>query len=90
MQEMLNLGSVFKQKAEKALPLMVVGYMPVDPDTGEIYDYLTVMYPQGWLSNSSLLMINHNQIKEILSDGYYDEKTKELVDSMSQLVEKAQ
>ena len=55
------LAVVFLQKDRNAMPLMVVGYLSVHSDTNEMYDYLTVIYPQGWLSDNSLLMIDHEK-----------------------------
>lgn len=79
MDEYLRLGTVFLQKTQNAMPMMVVGYLPVHPETGEMYDYLVVMYPQGWVSDNSLLMIDHGEVGEILYNGFYDEKTDELI-----------
>jgi hypothetical protein len=84
MKEILNLGSVFLQKDKNAIPLMVIGYLPIHPDTNEMYDYLTVMYPQGWLSNNSLLMIDHGEVGEVLYDGYSDSSTEALLNKIAE------
>lgn len=87
MAEYLNLGAVFTQKKENTFPLMVVGYFPVHPDTEEMYDYLVVIYPQGFISNNSLLMINHEEVSEILFEGYHNLPTDEILDKIKALSE---
>ncbi len=87
MAEYLNLGAVFTQKKENTFPLMVVGYFPVHPDTEEMYDYLVVIYPQGFISNNSLLMINHEEVSEILFEGYYDARTEEILSRINNITE---
>ncbi|SCY71237.1 protein of unknown function [Lachnospiraceae bacterium XBB2008] len=81
----LKLGSVFMQKTPNTMPLMVVGYLPVHPDTEEMYDYLVVLYPQGWISENSLLMIDHEEVGEVLFGGYFDEKTDEVMSKIQAL-----
>lgn len=78
MNSFLPIGSVFKQKKKRAVPLMVIGYFPIDSNTEELYDYLAVIYPQGLISPTSVLLINQEEIGEILFEGYSDDESREL------------
>ena len=85
MSEYLNIGSIFLREEEGTLPLMVVGYLPEDGINEEIYDYLAVPYPQGYISENSFFMIDHDKVAAVLYDGYFSEDIDMLVSKIREL-----
>ena len=84
IRELLPIGSVVMLKnARKAL--MIYGIKQLDskrPD--EEYDYIGVFYPEGNMGSEFQFLFNHEDICEVLFEGYvtpeqdrfYDEITK--------------
>lgn len=50
--------------------LMIIGIMPVNEN--ERYDYLAVMYPEGYISENYIFLFNHEDIREVKFLGYMD------------------
>ncbi len=53
--------------------LMIIGIMPESQEedgTVRLYDYLGVTYPEGFLSIETLLLFNHEQIDDVIYQGY--------------------
>ena len=69
IQNLLPIGSVVKLKnGEK--PLMVFGILP--QNKAQRYDYLGVLYPEGFLNQEMVFMFNHADIDEVKFIGYVD------------------
>ena len=69
--ELLPIGSVVKLKdAEK--PLMIFGIMQrvKHNDTTETFEYIGVPYPVGFVDYRLTLGFNHEQISEVVFEGY--------------------
>lgn len=67
--------------------LMVVGVMEavnVGEEQKEEYDYIGVLYPEGFISASSLLLFNHNQIRKVVHRGYEDEERESFLKRIEQ------
>ena len=65
--KLLPVGSVvLLHNAEKEL--MVVGVLPVND--GQRYDYISVLHPEGYLSEKHFYMFNHSDIAQIKFIGY--------------------
>lgn len=96
MERLLALGSVVKVRIEEqaAARLMIAGYLPRDEDTGEIYDYVTVLYPFGMQQVPAVQMIRQEQILSVEAEGYLDERaeafTRELPELIGKIAEETQ
>lgn len=96
MERLLALGSVVKVRIEEqaAARLMIAGYLPRDEDTGEIYDYVTVLYPFGMQQVPAVQMIRQEQILSVEAVGYLDERaeafTRELPELIGKIAEETQ
>ncbi len=78
MKKLLPLGSVVKVKMfEKGvITLMIIGYFPQHAETGDIYDYVTTVYPFGIRERKVIQMINHDDVLSIEFKGYQDEEAE--------------
>ncbi len=43
------------------------------PEEGQMYDYIGVFYPEGFISPEYSFVFNHSDIKEVIFTGYSDE-----------------
>ena len=83
-KRLLPSGTVVRlHNGEKQL--MIVGIGQEDPNTGEVYDYSSVFYPEGYINAQNLFLFNQENIEEIYHIGYldddgYDYRTKVMVE----------
>ena len=88
--ELLPLGSVvILHNAVKKI--VIIGYMPIKRNTnGEetIYDYVGVPYPEGYMTQESLLLFCHDKIDTVIFDGYANEERSLFVNMIRKLVDK--
>ena len=79
-KNLLPIGSVVLLK-EGTKKLMVIGIKPVseaDPDT--VFDYIGVLYPEGYLSNEYNFLFNHEDINDIVFLGYNNPERENFLD----------
>lgn len=79
-KELLPIGSVVLLK-EGQKKLMIVGMKPTtehNPDI--IYDYIGVLYPEGYLSSEYFFMFNHKDINDIIFTGYDNPERENFID----------
>ena len=78
----LPIGSVVTlKKGNQAL--MIIGRAQLYNHNGEIgyFDYTSVRYPQGIISNSEFFFFNDEDIAEVVFEGYRSEQEIEFADS---------
>lgn len=80
--EMLPIGSVVRLK-EGAKRLMVCGVKQTDMDDDKEYDYIGVMYPEGYIGAEYQFLFNHEDIDEVYFKGYNDEEREEFIEKLS-------
>lgn len=69
-KELLPIGSVVLLK-EGTKKLMIIGIKPMkDNEEKEIYDYMGVLYPEGYLSSEYNFLFNHEDINDVIFKGY--------------------
>lgn len=49
------------------------------------YDYIGVMYPEGYMSEESQYLFNHEDIEEIVFFGFDDDERTEFLDKLDNL-----
>ena len=88
MKQLLPLGTIVKVNLgqKSAAYLMIAGYYPKNNETGEVYDYLTVMYPFGMCYKESVQMIKASSIMQIEAMGYMDETAEKFTKELPQLL----
>lgn len=68
IDNLLPVGSVvFLKDAIKKL--MVIGIKPGNEE-GKFFDYIGVMYPEGYINKDILFLFNHEDIVDIVYRGY--------------------
>ena len=68
----LPMGTVvLLRKGSKKI--MIFGRKQVKMDTGEQFDYIAHLYPEGNIKKDMAILFNHDDIREVVHLGYVDE-----------------
>lgn len=83
-REYLPIGTVVSLSGgtKKA---MIIGIIQSSKDKNNRYveyDYIGVIYPEGFLSTDTMFMFNHNQIKDVVFKGYENMERDQFIDSL--------
>lgn len=87
-KNLLPIGSVVLLK-EGTKKLMITGIKPVSndkPDT--VFDYIGVVYPEGYLGNEYNFLFNHNDINDIVFTGYNNPEREKFIEFLEEEYEK--
>lgn len=71
MKDLLPIGTVVTLK-EGVKPLMIIGVMQTD-ENNISYDYISVLYPEGFLNAETFFLFNNEDIVSIEFKGYVSE-----------------
>ena len=90
MEQLLPLGTIVKVNLgeKNAASLMIAGYYPQSEKTGEVYDYLTVVYPFGMCYKKAVQLTNKASIIKVEAMGYMDEEAEQFTKGLPELLEK--
>ena len=80
--EYLPIGSVvlLENGMKKAMIIGIMQSMIHKEDQSiKEYDYIAVVYPEGFVNVRTMIMFNHSQISEVVFRGYENEERDELV-----------
>lgn len=78
VRELLPIGSiVLLNGAEKKL--MIFGVRQTNEETGQQFDYVGVLYPEGNVGENVRYMFDHSDIQEIVFTGYSDDERTEFL-----------
>ncbi len=89
-KNLLPIGSVVLLK-EGTKKLMITGIKPVSEDNPEtVFDYIGVVYPEGYLSNEYNFLFNHDDINDIVFTGYNNPERENFIEYMEEEYNKAQ
>ncbi|WP_294499214.1 DUF4176 domain-containing protein [uncultured Gemmiger sp.] len=69
MKELLPVGSVVLLRGAKK-KVMIIGVMQKQKESGKLYDYLGVPYPEGYISADRNLLFNQESINDVVFQGY--------------------
>ena len=78
IKELLPIGSVVLLKGGKKR-LMVFGVKQKRGDTGEEFDYIGVIYPEGNVGNQGQFLFNHKDIAQVYFKGFEDSEREEFL-----------
>lgn len=83
--KLLPIGSiVLLKKASKKL--MITGIKPRKKDEPSvIYDYIGVLYPEGYLSNDYNFLFNHEDIIDVVFIGYQNPERTEFIEHLQRM-----
>ena len=79
MDKYLPIGSVVLLKNGRK-KIMIYGRKQMHVDTGEEWDYLACLYPEGNINEEFMYLFNHDQIDKVYYLGYEDEEEKRFVE----------
>jgi hypothetical protein len=83
IKDLLPIGSViWLRNAEHAL--MIHGVMQQNLETGEEYDYIGVLYPEGNMGEKTQFLFMHEDIEKIVFRGYEDDSRAEFIKRLSE------
>lgn len=90
LKELLPIGSVVLLK-EGTKKLMIIGIKPVSEDNpNTVFDYIGVVYPEGYLSNEYNFLFNHNDINDVVFIGYNNPEREDFIEFMEEAFKKEQ
>lgn len=72
MTAYLPIGSIILLK-RATKKLMIIGIKQRIPgEEGKEYDYIGVLYPEGYLTKELIYMFNHEDINDVIFTGYHN------------------
>jgi len=87
-KKFLPIGSVVRLKGAQKY-LMIVGFCTISPENPDkIMDYNGCFYPEGIISSQLNLLFNHEQIEEILFEGFQNEEEQEFKIKLNEYINK--
>ncbi len=82
----LPIGTVVLLK-NGSKKIMITGYLPSAKDKpGNVYDYSACLFPEGVISSEQTVVFNHDQINDIISEGYSNEETSNFLVALDELL----
>lgn len=82
--EVLTLGSIVILKGGYK-KLMIIGRKIISRNI--VYDYMGILYPEGYLGEEYCYVFNTADIEQILYEGYSDLEEKAFVNALENLAE---
>lgn len=86
-KELLPIGSVVLLKGG-IKKIMVTGIKPVSKDddgTEQEYDYIGVIYPEGYLNDEFNFLFNHSDVNDVVFRGYENPERVEFIEYMEEV-----
>lgn len=86
MKALLPLGSivVLKQGRKK---IMICSRYLMSKRSKKYYDYGACYYPEGLIESDRLFMFQHEDIEQIIFEGYKDQEESEFISKINQIIE---
>ena len=81
IRDLLPIGSVVLLRNGKK-PLMIYGVCQTDEESGQEYDYISVIWPEGNLGNDSSFMFNNEDIDKLLFRGADGVERDDFIDKL--------
>ena len=82
VNELLPIGTVVLLKnGEKKL--MIFGVKQTNKEDGMEYDYIGVMYPEGYFGAEYQFLFNNSDIQRVVYKGYENEERVEFISKLS-------
>ena len=85
IKELLPIGSVVRlMDGEKKL--MIIGVKQTDSEgDGKEYDYLGVLYPEGYIGEEYQYLFDHDVIEEVYFKGYDEAERQDFIERLAAL-----
>lgn len=83
-KDLLPIGSVVLLKGGSK-KLMIIGLKPTkESQPDDVYDYIGVLYPEGFISNEYNFLFNHEDINDVVFTGYNNPERESFVEFMQE------
>lgn len=90
VSELLPAGSIVLLKGGYK-KTMIIGLLQVADDRpGEVYDYIGVPYPEGYMGADHVYAFQHEDINDIIFQGYTSPERDDFVKMAETILEKAE
>lgn len=87
-EKFLPIGTVLLLK-NGTKKIMITGYLPVSKDENKtVYDYSACLFPEGIISVNQTAVFNHDQIAEVIQEGYANEETEKFIGVLKDFLSK--
>jgi len=84
LDHLLPIGSVVMLK-NAMKKLMIIGILQKDRENPDKdYDYIGVLYPEGYLTKNAMFLFNHDDIVDIEFTGYNNEERAAFVSKVQE------
>lgn len=83
-RDLLPIGSVVLVK-ESEKQMMVIGVLQQNGD--ERYDYMGVLYPEGYMTQDEVYLFNHEDIDKVTFLGYVDIEHQTFRNNLNLIIE---
>ena len=85
MQDLLPIGSVvLLNGGDKRL--MIIGVIQTNPADGKQYDYLSCLYPEGFVGPEHTYLFNNEDIDRVDAKGFVDEEHTTFRENLAELL----
>lgn len=85
LEKLLPIGSVVLLKGG-IKKLVVIGVKQIsEEEPDKEYDYIGVLYPEGFLGKDALYVFNHSDINDIIFRGYENPERAEFLDTLEKI-----
>jgi len=84
LENLLPIGSVATLKGNEK-KVMVIGIKQVLPGTPKVvYDYIGVLYPEGFLGKEANILFNHSDITDVIYKGYDSPEREQFINFINE------
>lgn len=83
VKELLPIGSVVLLK-EGEKRLMIYGIKQTELESNQEFDYIGVIYPEGYLGDVGVFLFNHEDIKKVYFLGMNDMERQTFMDRLDE------
>ena len=87
-QKLLPIGSIVILKDGKK-KIMIYGRKQKMKNSGQIFDYLGCLYPEGYINPAYSFVFNHEQIVEVIFKGFVNEEEEAFVEEVLSKVDQS-
>lgn len=87
MKDLLPIGSVVLLK-DATKKLVIIGVLQVNAEQNKMYDYLAVLYPEGYLGSDNNYLFNQGDINDIIFRGYTNPERDIFIEALNILYSK--
>lgn len=83
VKELLPIGSVVMLKGGKK-PLMIYGIRQTNEESGQEYDYIGVLYPEGNVGTKAQFLFDQENIETVFFRGFEDESRARFLEKLEE------